>query len=39
MSEDEDDFYVRIDRSDHLFKCARCRELLRPPLVYEVTTI
>ncbi|CAO2193432.1 unnamed protein product [Urochloa humidicola] len=35
MAPDEDDFYVRIDRSDHLFKCARCHHLLPPPVVYE----
>ncbi|CAO2174428.1 unnamed protein product [Urochloa humidicola] len=35
MAPDEDDFYVRIDRSDHLFKCARCHLLLPPPVVYQ----
>jgi hypothetical protein len=32
----EEDFYLRIDRSDDLFKCAHCFELLSSP-VYEVT--
>ncbi|PAN32011.1 hypothetical protein PAHAL_5G456800 [Panicum hallii] len=31
---DEDDFYVRIESPDHLFKCVRCRDLLSSP-VYE----
>ncbi|KAF8772173.1 hypothetical protein HU200_006012 [Digitaria exilis] len=33
--EEEDDYFnVRIDRHDHLFKCAMCNDLLSPP-VYE----
>ncbi|CAM0152569.1 unnamed protein product [Urochloa decumbens] len=33
---DDGDLYVRIDRTDdHLFKCARCHQLLPPPVVYE----
>ncbi|KAJ1282828.1 hypothetical protein BS78_03G081600 [Paspalum vaginatum] len=34
MTPAEDDFYVRIDRSDDLFKCVRCADFLSSP-VYE----
>ncbi|WVZ72047.1 hypothetical protein U9M48_020565 [Paspalum notatum var. saurae] len=34
MTPAEDDFYVRIDRSDDLFRCIRCADMLSSP-VYE----